>query len=466
MECKKALRVIELFAGVGGFRLGLEGAGGEEKREARFNVVWSNQWEPSTRVQHASDVYSARWGASGHCNESIFDVVADPARFSAVADAQPEMLVGGFPCQDYSVAKPASSASGIEGKKGVLWWAIYETLKRQSDAGHPVKYLLLENVDRLLKSPTKCRGRDFAIILASLASLGYAVEWRVVNAADYGFPQRRRRIFILGYHRSTRLHEQAVAASVPHAAAAWLSRAGVLAASLPVQPLEADTLSRLALDDNILATQARFTPAAKGRSPFESSGLVVAGSVWTAKVKPAAITDFTPYCGQKAPMTLGDVIRATGDVASTYWLDDDSLAQWRYLKGGKKESRRAASGFEYDYCEGPIAFPDSLERPSRTLITGEGGRAPSRFKHVVEVDGRLRRLVPEELETLNGFPPGFTEHPGVSEAKRAFLMGNALVVGIVRRIGEELARRHDIADADKAALLRSLGSDDRYDAAA
>ena len=129
-------------------------------------------------------------------------------------------------------------------------------------------------------------------------------------------------------------------------------------------------------------------------------------------------------------------------IDSSYYLEPYSLKTWEYLKGAKKDNlRRTKSGFEYYYNEGKMAFPDPLDRPSRTIITGEGGPTPSRFKHVIELDGRKRRLIPEELEMLNMFPPGHTEKDGISDAKRAFFMGNALVVGIVEKVAVELAER-------------------------
>ena len=124
------------------------------------------------------------------CNENINNVKTEN-----IPDH--DMMVGGFPCQDYSVASTLNHSKGIEGKKGVLWWSIYRILKEKGEK-RP-KFVLLENVDRLLKSPAKQRGRDFAIILECLNSLGYIVEWRVINAAEYGMPQRRRRTYILAY---------------------------------------------------------------------------------------------------------------------------------------------------------------------------------------------------------------------------------------------------------------------------
>lgn len=437
---------MELFAGVGGFRLGLEGLGTpSHPRNAGYRVVWSNQWEPSTKRQHASEVYTSRWGSEGHNNEDIFAVVSDPAKFAEVVSATPDILVGGFPCQDYSVAKPAEMAAGIEGKKGVLWWAIQRSLKQLQEAGHPVKYLILENVDRLLKSPTANRGRDLAIILASLAELGYAVEWRVVDASDYGYPQRRKRVFLVGYHSSTATYCSAHNAATSGRAENWLSNDGVLAHALPASPgtesgkKRRSELSSFDIGRNPLDAQAQYAAAAKGVSRFCSAGLMVNGTVWTVNMEPAATTV------SKAGMarTLGEVVAKTLDVPPEFFLEEDEVSQWKYLKGAKSAIRTTPAGFEYKYSEGPMTFPDSLDRASRTIITAEGGRSPSRFKHVIESsNGRLRRLVPEELEELNGFPREFTKLTGVTDTKRAFLMGNALVVGVVQAIGASLAVEH------------------------
>ena len=101
------------------------------------------------------------------------------------------LLVGGFPCQDYSVARSLSNEKGIEGKKGVLWWEIAEVLETKQPP-----FVLLENVDRLLRSPSTQRGRDFGIMLRSFLDNGYAVEWRVINAAEYGFsPKKKKGIY-------------------------------------------------------------------------------------------------------------------------------------------------------------------------------------------------------------------------------------------------------------------------------
>lgn len=409
-ERSRVVKVVELFAGVGGFRLGLEAAS-RGRRPVKFEVAWSNQWEPSTSVQHASEVYTARFGSKGHSNQDISTVdVAD------IPDH--DLLVGGFPCQDYSVASTLVNSKGLVGKKGVLWWQIHRILKGKR---HKPQYLLLENVDRLLASPAAQRGRDMAVMLRSLSDLGYGVEWRVVNAADYGMPQRRRRVFILGVHRSSplfaRMLEQ-IRSKVP--------AGGLMSQAFPVQmPMEKE--HRFTLNKNLQTVSDRFNSDG-GKSPFQNSGTMVDGVVVTRKVKAA-------YSGPVA--TLGQVLVPSRQVPKDFFVPAGQLAAWRQLKGAKREERTARSGHRYTYAEGAMVFPDALDRPSRTIITKEGGAAPSRFKHVVKTpEGKLRRLVPEELEALNMFPVGHTA--GVDPARRAFFMGNALVVGVVERLASVL----------------------------
>lgn len=399
------LRVIELFAGVGGFRLGLEQTG-------NFEVVWSNQWEPSTKTQHASLVYEARFGTENHVNSDISEVPTD-----TIPDA--DVLVGGFPCQDYSVATTLQNSKGLIGKKGVLWWSIHRIL---SEKKRPPKYLFLENVDRLLKSPSNQRGRDFAIMLKSLEELGYAVEWRVINAADYGMPQRRRRIFFLGYHKSSEMYKKLKKSGVE----TWMLQEGVLADAFPAHVDSAKSQEFL-IEGDLVSLSENFNKDQK-LSPFENTGVFVEGKVTTSKTK-------ADYDGVK--MVLGDVLQKDA-VPREYYIDEHDLDKWAYLKGAKKEVRTAKNGFSYNYSEGAMVFPDALDNASRTIITGEGGKSPSRFKHVVQTSKGLRRLTPMELERLNMFPDNHTQLKGISDTKRAFLMGNALVVGIVSKIGAVL----------------------------
>lgn len=404
----KKIKVIELFAGVGGFRLGLENT-------SDYEVVWSNQWEPSTKTQHASMVYETRFGIENHCNKDISEV-------STHEIPNGDILVGGFPCQDYSVATTLQNSKGLIGKKGILWWSIHRIL---SEKTNPPKYLFLENVDRLLKSPSSQRGRDFAIMLKSLDDLGYAVEWRVINAADYGMPQRRRRIYFLGYHKSTPIFKSFEKQDKKD----WIFQQGTLANAFPVQ-MTLEEYHNFKIKGDLVEISNHFNLGEK-LSPFANSGVFINGQVFTAKTKAS-------YNGPKA--VLADVLQ-NGKVTPEFYIPANDYPKWEYLKGAKKEVRTAKNGFEYNYSEGGMIFPDSLDKASRTIITGEGGKSPSRFKHVVQTTKGLRRLTPIELERLNMFPDNHTKLEGISDTKRAFFMGNALVIGVVEKIGAALYKK-------------------------
>lgn len=406
---KHHIRVVELFAGVGGFRIGLEGA------SDAYETVWNNQWEPSTQHQDASIVYKARFGAQGHSNRDINNV-----KTTEIPDH--DLIVGGFPCQDYSVAASLSRSGGIEGKKGVLWWQIYRILNEKGDK-RP-KYIFFENVDRLLNSPATQRGRDFAIILASLADLGYVVEWRIINAADYGMPQRRRRTYIVGY-----LKDSIVAQKV-EGLEDWVKYDGVLAQAFTFKPKE-NTVSEFEIKGTIPEVSANFNKEKKD-SPFGNVGVMKDRHVYSVDAEPV----------YEGPIqTLGNNLVDEDFVPEEFFISNDELPKWQYEKGAKKINRVSKQGYEYVFSEGGMAFPDYLDKPSRTMITGEGGSAPSRFKHVVQTpSGRYRRLIPIELERLNMFPDNHTYHPDVSDGRRAFLMGNALVCGVVQEIGKSLYR--------------------------
>lgn len=404
---KHHIKVVELFAGVGGFRIGLEGA------SDAYETIWNNQWEPSTKHQDASLVYMARFGTKGHSNKDI-----NLVKTEEIPDH--DLIVGGFPCQDYSVAATLSRSGGIEGKKGVLWWQIYRILQEKGDK--KPKYIFFENVDRLLNSPAPQRGRDFAIILASLADLGYVVEWRVINAADYGMPQRRRRTYIVGYQMDS------VVARKIERMDDWVVFDGVMAKAFEFRPKEG-TISEFDIIGSIQMVSAGFNKDGKD-SPFGNAGLMVNRHVYSVDAEPV-------YDGPR--QTLGGNLVDENLVPEDFFITDEELPKWQYEKGAKKINRVSKDGYEYVFSEGGMAFPDNLDQPSRTIITGEGGTAPSRFKHVVRTkSGRYRRLLPIELERMNMFPDNHTLHPEVTDGRRAFLMGNALVCGIIEQIGKSL----------------------------
>lgn len=393
---RKNMDVVEMFAGVGGFRLGLEKSG--------WSTVFANQWEPGAKTQWAFDCYDRHFPDSTNSNRDIATVDSKD-----IPDHS--LLCGGFPCQDYSVASTLAASKGIQGKKGVLWWEI----RRIAEEKKP-RFILLENVDRLLKSPARQRGRDFGIILSCLNALGYSVEWRVINAADYGFVQRRRRTFIFATRDASikkKLYGSGNAGTV-------LTSSGFFAPAFPCtkKDANADTLP-IAIPEDLVKLSDSFGAA------FGNCGYSVDFTARTCDVTPV-------YDG---PCTmLGDIL--VPDADEKYYVNENDIPKWEYMKGAKKEKRVTKEGFEYNYSEGPIAYPDFLDRPARTMLTSEGSK--NRSSHIIKdpVTERLRILTPVECERIDGFPDNWTE--GMTDRMRYFCMGNALVVGLIELMGERI----------------------------
>ena len=393
--------MCELFAGVGGFRLGLE------RLESGWKTVWFSQWEPGARTQWAHDCYVKHFGDCKDKNGE-YHTGDDIAVVQKEAIPEHTLLVGGFPCQDYSVAHTLASSQGIEGKKGVLWWQIRDVLIAKRPP-----FCIFENVDRLLKSPAKQRGRDFGVILACFAELGYSAEWRVINAATYGAAQRRRRTFIFAYRNDTRYGNRMAAVNPEQV----LSAEGLMPRAFPI--LEVGKPKETQLPTDIVEVSDKFA------FDFRQAGYMTQGQIYTADVE---------VC-EETPVLLKDILQS--DVDEKFYITSDRMEKWVYLKGAKKIARTSASGHEYVFSEGPIAFPDVWDRPGRTMLTSESNL--NRSTHVVADPGtgRIRTLTPVEAERLQGFQDDWTA-TGMPQRMRFFCMGNALVVPMISRMGKVL----------------------------
>ena len=393
--------ICELFAGVGGFRLGFE------RLEAGWETTWFSQWEPGARTQWAHDCYVQHFGDSPDLNNE-FHTGEDISTMDKQAIPDHTLLVGGFPCQDYSVAHTLSSSHGIEGKKGVLWWQIRDTIIAKKPP-----FCIFENVDRLLKSPAKQRGRDFGVILACLAQEGYSVEWRVVNAAQYGAAQRRRRTFIYAYKDNT-VYGQKMS-KVP--AESVIKAKGLMAKTFPIQNM--GQLTEAVISKDIVDVSDNFA------FMFENAGYMHAGKIYTSRIAET----------EERAILLGEILQKNVD--EKYYIPSDKKAKWVYLKGAKKIPRTSANGHEYVFSEGPVAFPDPWDRPGRTMLTSES--TLNRSTHVVADPGtgELRLLTPVEAERLQGFDDDWT-NTGMPDRMRYFCMGNALVVPMITRMGRVL----------------------------
>jgi len=567
----KEFKIIELFAGVGGFRVGFENISPKNK------VVWSNQWEPSTKRQHASEVYEARFGKEGHCNDDINKVLSQDI-------PQHDILCGGFPCftaghqvltengyvnieniktndmvlthtgtykrvvvpmkktsnhlykikikgvdkilettmehpfyvleknniketpqwvetkdldkskhlllkhidftseldnyvednQDYymyeiedisfeevevevevynfeveednsytvedfivhncqtfSIMRPKNKSeglSGVKGDKGILFWEIHRIAKENK-----TPYLFLENVDRLLISPAKQKGRDMAVIVKSLNDLDYIVEWRMVNAAEYGMPQKRKRVFIFAYKKDSEIANKLFPNGyvVKEEIKKILEDNSMFGKSFPIKSIEEKDIKSFELSEDFYDVSEDFNKGNKEKNPFLNSGIAINGNVFTIKTE-------TDYNGSYT--LLKDIILPDSEIEEEFFADDkETYEKWRKAKDKiHKERINKITGETYIFKGGAVPFPDKLDSAARTIITSEGGKSASRTTHVINPEGRLRRLHPIELERIQGFPDNHTKLEGVSNAKRGFLLGNALVVGVVERVAKTI----------------------------
>ncbi len=457
--------VCELFAGVGGFRCGLNSIKTiqDASKPEKWETVWFSQWEPADKkIQWAHDCYVNRFGtcldSDGNDTTNIDINAVDKSK---VPDHN--LLVGGFPCQDYSVASSLATSKGLEGKKGILWWDIREMLETKE-----TPFVLLENVDRLIKSPASQRGRDFGIILACFRDLGYTVEWRVINAAEYGYQQRRRRIFIFAYRADTS-YAKRMTESIGYDQLAgdelhrrslgkMILSEGFFAKSFPIEPSDDKKIRMVKLPEGIGELSSSFTFA------FENTGVMRDGVVYTLKTK-------SSYDGKQ--ITLGDIME-DGDVDRAFFipkerlyytdpeinhsdetqgrLPDEAHKTWQYVKGAKKLPRKAQNGHEYIFSEGPVPMIDEYDKPARTMLTNEGSF--NRSTHIVrdKKTGEIRLLTPIEVERIQGFPSDWTKECLVDGEivempvnKRRFMMGNALVVNLINQMESQLS---DIFDTE------------------
>jgi len=402
----ETINTVELFAGVGGFRLGLERASN------KFQIIWANQWEPSMSEQYAFDCYTKHFGnVNNHVCKDI----------SKAKDRIPDhdLLVGGFPCQDYSIMK--KNSIGIEGSKGKLWWQINDIIREKRP-----KYILLENVDRLVWSPAKQCGRDFSIILRCLYELGYAVEWRIINAADYGQAQRRRRTFIFAFYRETYVYKTYAEKFCTHGIKSmheYIMQTGIFAQAFPIVN-HSKTYTDNWLDEMMYENVEVLSEHQKVH--LYNSGTMMNGRIYSVDVFP-----------RQEPFVPIEKVLEKNPVDEHFFLKDEDMPKWIYSKGAKREMRTRKDGSKYLFTEGAVKFPEALNMPSRTILTSES--KVGRTSHVVKdlYTGRLRTLTPLECERLNGFPDDWT-NTGMPEKMRYFCMGNALVVPLITRIGEIL----------------------------
>lgn len=414
---QKEMKILELFAGVGGFRIGFDNADKDF-----FKTKWANQFEPSRKSQDAFEVYNYHFPDSENLNTDISEI---PDEKFKQMDA--DMIVGGFPCQDYSVARSVHNELGIQGKKGVLFWQIIRAAQNIQP-----RYMVFENVDRLLKAPAKQRGRDFSIMLSALNKLNYSLEWRVINAAEYGGAQRRRRVYLFVFRNDTPYakHLDETFESGDDDLNRYddvIYNSGLFAKQFPVKK-EAykGRHTFYAFPEDVVQASDEFT------GTVFNSGIMRHGKFYTIDTIPNSSIKPTP---------LKAILLSSKDVDEKYFINDSKkIKKFEYLRGPKKIERTSADGHKYFYSEGGMSPYEDVNLPGRTMLTSEG--SVNRSTHWLKINDRYRLLSPIEAERMQAFPDDWTkykEHDGeieeVSDRMRMFFMGNALVTDVVKEIG-------------------------------
>ena len=438
----KKLKVVELFAGVGGFRIGLEGLNSksslsnyEKYKNFNFDIIFSNQWEPRFKNQFASTVYTSIWGDKNHSNEDVNELIKELP--NSIPDH--DVLVGGFPCQDYSVAAQLNKSKGISGEKGSLWWSIYDIIKHKKP-----KYLILENVGNIINSPKDDKGKDFSLILKSFDEQGYSVEWKIINAADYGMPQKRKRIFIVAYLKNSFVEKKIRNKRISK----LISSEGLISSKFNC--FEKDIKIKEGILEESLESQIKKKFNNLKKSPFLDTGFMTDSMFFTSKTKPKfngskiKIKDILEEDLKEKKDFFFKIKHLVKELEVDFYegkkiILKTNLDKLKFQKSSKAIFKINKEGFQYIYKEGSIKFPDSLNDSGRTIVTSSGSVAVSRSLHIIEDDGKLRMLTPVEFERLNMFPKNHTKIDDISNYRRGFLMGNAVVVGIVEQLGDSLS---------------------------
>lgn len=388
------MKYIELFAGIGGFRYGLEkvgqfqqkmeqsrGSGDIEGIEGKpqFTCVYANEWD-----KYACQIYRKNFG-----NKELHE--GDIRTIPAESIPNHDLLVGGFPCQAFSIA---GKRKGFGDTCGTLFFEICRIVEEKKP-----NLLLLENVKGLLNHDG---GNTFRIILNSLSELGYDCEWEVLNSKNFGVPQNRERVFIVGHFRGT--------------------------SGGKVFPIGEGSK-----EVNELCGQQTGAITARRGSAKSDGDYIVEGNRKTQELE---------YIG------------AVMSEQNQKWLNDGKELSRNFPQGQRVYSKNGIAstiarnagglggktGLYMINSKGKTHQQDLLQDSngvSRSILAGTHGSTPHLLKTIMP-NNKIRRLTPIECERLQGFPDGWTE--GVSDTQRYKCLGNAVTTNVITEIGKKILK--------------------------
>jgi len=379
------VKFLDLFAGIGGFRLGMESAGHECVGFCEID-------------KYARASYKAIHNTEGEIELHDITRVTDESirRFGSV-----DVICGGFPCQAFSIA---GNRRGFEDTRGTLFFEIC----RFASVLRP-RYLFLENVKGLLNHD---RGNTFEVILSALDELGYNVEWQVLNSKNFGVPQNRERVFIIGHLRGE--------------------------CTRSVFPIsgESEQSDHQPPKIEIIGNTKNPSGTRKGtRSVVYGSGGVVGTLTATDYKEPK----------QVAIKQFGILQPNFNQCGVVYETDGIAPTIRAYQGGGLEPKIRVKEATSKGYAEVGdsvnLSHPNSKTRRGRvgkqvanTLLTGES-------QGVIEPDFRIRKLTPRECWRLQGFPDwAFDKAQEVNSNSQLYKQaGNSVTVNVIAAIAKELS---------------------------
>ena len=382
------MKFIDLFAGIGGFRYGLQKveiesesssdheSGASQHGQRAFHCVWSNEWD-----KYANQIYTKHFG---ECDSRDIRTV----NTKDIPDH--DLLCAGFPCQSFSIA---GKRLGFEDTRGTMFFEIARIIRDKRP-----RYFLLENVKGLLSHD---EGKTFQTILGVLSDLGYEYQWQVLNSKNFGVPQNRERVFIVGHLRETSRPE--------------------------VFPIG---------ESYSISHQTKYAEQA-GRSRISSTIDARYGSLRNAG------ETYLHYIGG---------IRGKRDM----WLKDDKQNSRNFSQGQRVYSSDGIASTIAGNAGGlggktglyaiPVLTPDRMEkRQNGRRFKNDGDPAftlTSQDKHGVYDGLNIRRLTPVECERLQGFPDNWTE--GISDTQRYKCLGNAVTTLVITEIGRKLIQTKEV----------------------
>ena len=382
------MKFIDLFAGIGGFRYGLQKveiesesssdheSGASQHGQRAFHCVWSNEWD-----KYANQIYTKHFGECDSRDIRTVDTKDIPDH---------DLLCAGFPCQSFSIA---GKRLGFEDTRGTMFFEIARIIRDKRP-----RYFLLENVKGLLSHD---EGKTFQTILGVLSDLGYEYQWQVLNSKNFGVPQNRERVFIVGHLRETSRPE--------------------------VFPIG---------ESYSISHRTKYTEQA-GRSRISSTIDARYGSLRNAG------ETYLHYIGG---------IRGKRDM----WLKDNKKNSRNFSQGQRVYSSDGIASTIAGNAGGlggktglyaiPVLTPDRMEkRQNGRRFKNDGDPAftlTSQDKHGVYDGLNIRRLTPVECERLQGFPDNWTE--GISDTQRYKCLGNAVTTLVITEIGRKLIQTKEV----------------------